>query len=203
MIPGFRRHQQKTIQKFTNQFPSHSIWGTQLFTLYCMPFLHTIVSFGLKSFPINIFARYYYYLLDLFWVTFRMCFLKFQIIDICIFYLYLEHPALLLLLFLYPHSHILLPILPVMSQKTISSSFDIRDIFVLKPFFVFLIFTWIKLYLQRKYILPSAQPKAKSLHINTLTFSLPQRAVNDRHYWLIYINANRKLQDTNVSVLSK
>lgn len=111
--------------------------------------------------------------------------LGFRSLKFAFFFLYLEPPALLLLLFLYFHSHIPLPILPVMSQKTTSSSFHIRDIFVLKLFFIFLIFTWIKLYLQREYILPSALPKAKSLHINTLTFSLPQRAVNDRYYWFI------------------
>lgn len=201
VIPGFRRHWQKITQEFKNHFPSHGTWATQLFTLYCMPFPHAIVSFGLKFFPI--FAVCPCYLLDLFWITSQMCFLKFQITELCFFSVYLEHSALLLLLFLHPHSHIPLPILPVMSQKTISSSFHIRDTFVHKPFFIFLIFTWIKLHLEKDYVLLSALPKAKSLHMNTLTFSLPQWAVNGRCYWLIYVNVNRKLQDTHVTVLSK
>lgn len=85
MIPGFRSYQQKITQKFTYHFPSHSTWGTQLFTLYCTPFPHAIVSFGLKFLPMNIFAVCHCYLLDLFWVTFQMYFLKFQITEICIF----------------------------------------------------------------------------------------------------------------------
>lgn len=107
------------LQKFMNHFPSYFIWGTQLFALYYIPFPQTIGSFGPKSslLALNV----------LFWAPFWMQFLKFQITEMrSSGFFDLQPPALLSL---YLHSHILLPILPVMSQKTISSPFHIRDIY--------------------------------------------------------------------------
>lgn len=86
--------------KFLNKFSSHSLWRKQLFSEYFMPFSTLLFLLALHSPQWIYLLRATATSLSSFGKTFRMCFLKFENIAVCIFDLGFECPAILLLLFL-------------------------------------------------------------------------------------------------------